>query len=395
MHSHKYIVSTWVYWSVLVFIASGAYPGIAEPPPAQQESLVSEDPAELAGGTSQWSVGYWTPWGTPRIPPERIEWGALTHVVYAWALVRPDGRLDLKTQELSTHARKLVSVAHAHDVEAVLGIGQSYWTGQTENLPEAARKHRSRLVDGIMDVVERYDFDGVDLDWEPFNPEKDGESMRLLAADLRQRLGKRTLSAAAIVTDYRFWGKAHSDFDRVAVMTYDLTGLWNPYSWHNSALYSPGGSSRIPISQPLESDVWSIDLAVRRFTQSGVPGGKLSIGLPFFGYEWSGGGISEPGQHWDRTPTIRQVTFQALDARINPASYRWDSEARVPYVSFSRPAAAGERFLTYDNEQSIVEKVRYAKSHRLGGWIIWELAGDYFPSRRPTQPLLTAVKNAK
>ena len=39
--------------------------------------------------------------------------------------------------------------------------------------------------------------------------------------------------ADAIVSDYRYWGSVTTYFDRINIMTYDLTGTWNPYSWHN------------------------------------------------------------------------------------------------------------------------------------------------------------------
>jgi chitinase len=341
-----------------------------------------------------WSLGYWTPWGDPPLPPDRIEWRGLTHVVHAWALVRPNGTLDLSTQRVSPDARRLVSAAHANGVKALLGVGQPYWTGQTRNLPEAASRHRSALVDEIVAVMEAYGFDGVDLDWEPFSPAADGSAMRLLAADLRERLGKRPLSAAAIITDYEYWGKVHGYFDRIGVMTYDMAGTWSPYSWHSAALYHRRESRLSSLWESLTADVWSIDLAVQRFTTAGVPRSKLSIGIPFYGTEWSGSGLTAPRQTWVRKPVLRKVSYQKLEGRIRGEDSRWDDVARVPYLTLPDADNRNASFLSYDDERSIAEKVRYAKSNRLGGWIIWELPGGYFPRKKPTQPLLEAVRLA-
>ncbi|MBI2063370.1 MAG: glycoside hydrolase family 18 protein [Candidatus Yanofskybacteria bacterium] len=323
----------------------------------------------------QWSVGYWTPWGNPAISPSQIEWGGLTHVVHWAALVQPDGSLDLNTQLISSDGPALISAARSKDVKVLLGIAQPFWQGQTNNLPQAATQNRAALVNNIMNAVDTYGFDGVDLDWEPFDSGANGQAMQSLAMDLRIRLGTKILSTTAIVTDYTYWGSVHSYFDRISVMTYDLTGTWNPYSWHNSALYDPDGM------------VWSVDLAVSRFTANGVPIGKLSIGIPFFGYDWIGGDITGPQQIWSSLSTLKQIYYQGLFSLITEQNYQWDSLAKVPYLN-------GGRFLTYDDARSVTEKVNYAKNRGLGGWIIWELSGDYIPSQNPNQPLLAAIKNA-
>jgi chitinase len=301
---------------------------------------------------------------------------ALTHIVHWGALVNADGSLNLDYQRVTADAPTLVSAAHAAGVKAILGVIQPYWLGQRTNFQQAATSNRAALVDNIMRVADTYGFDGVDLDWEPFNPASDGPAMNALAADLKARLGTRTLTVAATVTEYQYWGSAHGPFDRVNVMTYDLTGTWNAYSWHNAALFAS------------DSMVWSVDLAVKRFTAAGVPAAKLGIGIPFYGWQWSGGGITGPNQHWSSNPSTSQVYYQQLASMITPQNSRWDSTAMVPYLSDSNS------FVTYDNEQSIAAKIGYAKSNGLGGWIIWNLGGDYFPSQNPKHPLLTAVKNA-
>ncbi|HEX4996611.1 MAG TPA: glycosyl hydrolase family 18 protein, partial [Terriglobia bacterium] len=304
---------------------------------------------------------------------DQIQWGGLTHVIYAWALVQPNGTLDLDTQQVAANAPALVAAAHAHGVKALLGVGQPFWLGQTGNLQQAANSYRSTLTSNIMSVVNTYGFDGVDIDWRPFNTGTDGPASSLLGADLRALLGSRILTASAIVTDSAYWGTAYKVFDRVHIITYALTGTWNPYSWHNAALYDP------------DNQVWSVDLAVRRFTQAGVPASTLTIGIPFFGFMWTGGGITGPQQYWSGTPTITEQTYQALAPSINSGAYRQDSLARVPYLTSSGS------FLTYDDEWSIKQKMDYVAEQGIGGWTIWELSGDYLPSQSPNQPLLASI----
>src|SRR5262249_17268696 len=115
---------------------------------------------------------------------------------------------------------------------------------------------------------------------------------------------------------------------------------------------------------------------------------KLGIGIPFYGYQWTGGGVTAPYQHWTSNPSINQTNYNSFAASLSSGTYGWDSTAHVPYISGSHS------FLTSDNEQSITDKINYVKSSGLGGWIIWNISTDYMPGQNPAHPLLTAVKNA-
>lgn len=339
----------------------------------------------------QWSLGFWTPWGKQPLPITEIHWSALTHIAHAWAIVRADGTLDLDLQRVAIDAPALVAQAHAHGVKALLAVAQPYWTGDTSSLNTATNTNLNALADNLLRAVNTYGFDGLDIDWEPFQPSGNGPGMKRLLSALRSRLGARILSADAIVTDSAFWGTVIGDLDRLTVMTYDLTGTWNPYSWHNAALFSP------------DATVFSVDSAVWKFTDKGVPPNKINIGIPFFGYVWSDSSVSGPGQHWDREPKLTQTYYQALVAQgllppgmLLPATtFHRDLQARVPYLSIPANADHTTQFITYDDAESVTEKVAFARGHSLGGWTLWELRADYLPGQTPNQPLLDAVDSAR
>jgi chitinase len=331
-----------------------------------------------AAVAQQWSMGYWNGWSAP---VSGIDWGAVTHVIHWSALVQPDGTLDVTTENVAASAPTVVAAGHAAGRKVLLSLMQPGWTGQTTNFQQAITGNNAALVSNIMKLVNTYGYDGIDIDWEPFSSSTNGAALTALASALRTQLGTKILTVAAITADYQYWGTAHTPFDRVNVMTYDLTGLWNPFSWHNAALY---GSNQ----------VWSIDLAVNRFENSGVPGTKLGIGIPFYGWKWTGGGITGPNQNWSSTPSLQQISYKDFASQINSQSYKWDSSAQVPYLSVNTGSPSSDQFLTYDNAQSIAAKVNYAKDHNLGGWIIWEMTADYVPAQTPSYPLLEAVKNA-
>jgi chitinase len=326
----------------------------------------------------QWSIGYWPQFGTP-IPVSKIQWDGLTHVVQGEALVNTDGTLDLSSFHFAANAPQLLAAAHSANVKVLVGLEEAYWWGQTNNLQQAVTTHLAELVSNVANLVNTYGFDGIDIDWEPFDPLTNGPAMTTFLQALRAKLPQTVITASAEVNHYAYWGTPAKYLDRINVMTYDMAGLWDKYSWHNSALYANS------------SDVWSVDLAVQRFTKGGVPAAKLGIGIPFYGYQWIGGGIWGPNQYWSPAPDRQQIAYNQMFSRINTQNVRWDFTAQVPYLTND---AGTPSFLSYDDEKSIAAKVNYAKNMGLGGWIIWQLSLDYFPDRNPQHPLMTAIRNA-
>jgi chitinase len=228
-----------------------------------------------------------------------------------------------------------------------------------------------------MTVVETYGYDGVDVDWESGF---DATEMKWLLAALRNRLGSRILTADAVAGSPQavYWADLHYYVDRVNIMTYDLGGYWDPFSWFNAAL-----------SGPPDNSVWSVELAVARFMDAGTPASKLNIGIPFYGYIYSGGTITGPRETYTQPlPSRRQIKYSEISGDYDVSSATYDITARVPWL------ATTEGWINFENAQSVTEKVSYAQRNGLGGFIIWALDSDYNPNARVAHPLLNAVQQA-
>ncbi len=310
----------------------------------------------------QWSMGYWNT-VAPYCPMVDMTWSGLTHVIHWAATVLSDGTLNLSnlsSRTFTTDAQELIAAAHAQGVKVVLGLAQGDYTN-------AVNLHRPALVANIMNIVNQYGYDGVDLDWE-------GGTVNVgqLANDLRVALGPtRSLTAAAIVTGYNYWGTVQSPFDRINVMTYDMYET-SPSVWFNSALNGPATDA-----------VWSVELAKRRYLAGGVPASKLGIGLAFYGQYWPN--ITSPTQP---APNPSQMRYTSIAPLVPQRQYSYDFLARVPTIS--QPG-----LISYDNEQSLTEKVQYVKNNALGGWVIWNINMGYFPSAPVKNPLLSAIAAAR
>jgi chitinase len=317
-------------------------------------------------------MGFRTPWGTD--PLSDLNWKALTHVIQVGVEPQTNGGLIYSDTLFNTKARDLIATAHQNHVKVLLNV----WSAPGSDFTNAITLHLPVLVNNILGVVASYGYDGVDLDWEAgFNP----TAMGSLLSALRSALGTGlllTADACVGTEDALYWASLNHYLDRVNVMTYDLGGFWDPYSWFNSALYGPSDNS-----------VWSVQLAVARFLAAGTPAAKLNIGIPFYGYSYVGGGITGPRQAYGNPfPTRSQIKYQDIIANYAASPVTFDGTAGQPWL------AIANGWVTFDNPQSVQEKVAYARSNQLGGVFIWALDKDWLPNQTPRHPLLAAVQQA-
>ena len=187
-----------------------------------------------------------------------------------------------------------------------------------------------------------------------------------------------------------------SQFDQINIMTYDLSGPYEGWvTWFNSPIYD--GGYRFPSTGGL---VPSVDGAVSNFITNGVAPAKLGIGLPFYGYIWTGGpGVTGPRQSWptNSVPTVSTPTYATImNSYYQSNNYHWDTNAQAAYLGITNTPAAKDDFISYDDPHTAQAKVSYARNHGLGGIMIWELSEDYFPNQPVGQrtPLVQTLKQS-
>lgn len=345
--------------------------------------------------SSQWSVGYYLPWaqdGSPLLPVTAIQWRGLTHIILSSALVNADGTVD--SSGIARFIHPVVTAAHAHHVKALLSleaVSPTYFNAAIEN-------HLNALVRNIAAAVSASEFDGLDVDWEPaaaFNASRSNAAdMTTLAKALRTALGSKIMTVFAGSTQASYYVTVANLFDRLQLATYAQSCNWRGFGWYNSALYI-GAASKSDCSYS------TLDQAAKAYIDAGVPAGKISLGLGFYGLKYTGGilasdsmrGISSPIQIWQsgRSPTVTELAYDAIVPMIAASNYHWDSTAMVPYINHRGTTSSGDWYITYDNPESITDKVQYCVNRNLGGWFIWWIGGDWLPGGSHPHPLLDAV----
>ncbi len=242
-------------------------------------------------------------------------------------------------------------------------------------------------------IVDEYKLDGIDIDWEypcisiagiGASPE-DKENFTRLLGEIRQELDRdaqeRYLLSIAGGGDSYYTrctelGKACEYLDYVQLMSYDLRGGFSLQSGHHTNLYS----------NQADLQKVSTDEGVKAYLEAGVPKEKLIIGAAFYSRWWKG--VADVNHGWmqhAREAGVYGPDFGELEEQyVNKNGYTryWDDEAKAPYLF------DGNTFISYDDEQSLAEKVKYAKEKGLAGVMFWEYKCD------PTHTLIQALSNA-
>lgn len=315
----------------------------------------------------------------------RIGAEKLTHINYAFAKVSPAGEVVIDSAAPRHFAQLQTLKAGNPKLKIILSIGG--WGADNFSLAAFNRPMRDTFATTAIDLLQQYALDGLDLDWEyPGQPgpgilflEEDKQNFTALLKLLRERLDalsaargrtgadRYTLSIATAGGPYfehTEMDRLHSYVDWINIMTYDFAGEWSKATAHHSGLYT-GGRPDLP----------SAEAFVKQHLAAGIPSRKLILGVPFYGRAWCGvsgidEGLHQPVEEYEGTLPYEVLARDYIDK--GGFSRRWDQAAHAPFL-FNPSTGV---FITYDDPESLREKVRFVKRNHLGGLMYWEHSED-------------------
>lgn len=267
--------------------------------------LASQPNATAAAAKSPFPViGYFPSWTGASVG--QIQFRNLTQVNYSFIGPTMAGGI---TDPVAPLLSELVAKAHKQNVKVGVAIG-GWNNGNTAEFEKIGSKPmlRARFVGHVMDLVDLYRLDVIDIDWE-FPNAGSADGYAALMSELGEALHKqgKLLSTAVIAKDDFNGAYIHKEvfgaIDFLNIMAYD----WN---WADHA--KPHSSFELA------------DSSLAYWLQRGCPKEKALLGLPFYGrypetpYRDLVG--REPGicdkdlvgtVHYNGRPTIRRKTEMA------------------------------------------------------------------------------------
>jgi chitinase len=334
-------------------------------------------------------MGYYASWQPDMYPVASIEWSGMTHIAMAFYTPDSSGKLSLMGGNPQL-ALDLVAAAHQHGVKAIASLGGA--DSATSFKQATASGVISTFVTNLAALAKNVGYDGFDVDWEPLDTADEPVAIDL-ANRLRAAVSGTTLTIPIGIININLgaglsnYASIASAYDQLNIMSYGVSGAWSGWkSWHSSPIYQQDSATPV-----------SIDSTVQLYLAAGVPKRKLGIGIGFYGLCYSPP-VTGPDQALNGSTLVASdgaISYAAIMNNYYSASARkWDSLARVPYLSFATAHAPdGCGYISYDDEQSVAEKAAYVKSNGLGGVIQWELNEGFLQNAAAGQqnPLLVAI----
>ncbi|KAF9395356.1 hypothetical protein CPC16_008589 [Podila verticillata] len=370
----------------------------------------TENPAEvpIRRLTEKMVVAYWTDWTSGSMSPEAIPFDKVTHINYAFAIVRPDFRPVFETDYLLS---RVVREAHAKGVKVLMSIGG--WTGSQYFSPLAATQQgRKIFIDGAVQFVQDYNLDGIDIDWEypgrlgstcnAFDEKNDANNFLILLQELRAAFSEMPrgdqleISLATRIVPFDGPNGQLTDVSEFAkvvnhinVMAYDINGPWGSVTGANA---------------PFAGDGLTYEGGASAWINAGFPAEQINMGVPFYGrslitkkdmsdsrtmavpfYSRVPMGDNNDGLWTD--PCEKTVAYSGvwkfrnlreqgvIDAQGNaraPWIRNFDEDSMTPWLFNPQT----KQFISYDDRESLKMKVDYAKEKNLGGMMLWAINQD-------------------
>lgn len=329
-------------------------------------------------------VGYVFPDGAS-LQSGQVSARGLTRINYAFANLQ-NGDVVLGFPQDAANLKVLTALRQQNPaLQILLSVGGWSWSA---HFSDAALTEQSRqiFIASALDLIKRYDLDGLDVDWEypgqrgagnTFRSE-DKQNFTLLLKELRQAFHEESsqshkklyLTIAAEAADdylqHTDMSQVQSYVDTVNLMAYDY--------------YMPGpdhitGNLAPLFASPADPKHASAEASVQAYEKAGVPAEKIALGVPFYGRVWR----EVPGRNHGlfqhgKPGTNAQVTYDTIKSTMLGHGFIrfWDATSLVPYLYNPQERV----FVAYEDSKSLAAKCRYVRKNNLAGVMFWQYSDD-------------------
>lgn len=312
-------------------------------------------------------------------------------IYYSFIVPKSDGSVSFQDASYMKEVRELRN-HNVRIIGCVNGVGSD--TSQAFKTITASSSLRAKFVNNLMNLVEQYNLDGLDLDWEAVSESLTpvASQYNLLCEELRNEMNKRQdeggtpylLTMAVPASSYgtaedRFDFKTLNKYlDYINIMSYDLNN--SAKATHLSPLYTSSYDNGYG---------FSASYGVSRISSLGFDKNKLIIGCAGYGKAYkvtsSGGAYPALGTSgtltkisgYDGSFASGTVYGSVINQLINSGKYTlYTEKTKTGLVVGSYLYSSTDKiFITFDSKEAVMAKYEYAYENGLG-MMCWAYTED-------------------
>ena len=274
----------------------------------------------------------------------------VTQINYAFGLVDTNSFDQINILNEPRFAKIAALKKTNPEIKILLSIGG--WAAGGFSEMAANDSTRKLFAADCKHIVDYYQIDGIDVDWEyPSSSEagiasspNDIDNFTLLLKDIREAIGNDKMLTIATIADalYVDFPAVIDYLDMVNIMAYDIA---RP-PFHHAPLYRSQYAGRITTHEAVDAHL-----------NAGVPADKLVLGIPLYGH-----GID----------SLPDYTYYGDIMQLKDYTFHWDDSAKVPYMTDKN----GKFALCYEDTNSVAIKANYVLDRDLKGIMYWEYTLD-------------------
>ncbi|KXJ85581.1 glycoside hydrolase superfamily [Microdochium bolleyi] len=314
-----------------------------------------------------------------------------THLYYTFANINPDSfAVELRPQDNETLVREFTALGKKkkNSTSSTTG-GLQTWiavggggfsatgssTATTWSDMVSTDENRKAFITSLVDFMDEYSFQGVDLDWEyPGSAangglSQDTEKLVRLVKDMRSVFGDKYGVSMVIPPDKSYL----VNYDLVAMEPYVDSFGFMAYDLH---VASPEGGK-----VQAHADIREIRDTMTPLWSAGIDPAKINLGLPYYGrgftltnktcsdLDCSYKGPSVPGNCAQSSGIMMLSEIQDLLDEGTAKS------STIPNVMMKKLTWSNQ-WVAYDDEETMKQKTAWADETCLGGVMYWSVDQD-------------------
>ncbi|KAI7241261.1 glycoside hydrolase family 18 protein [Hortaea werneckii] len=257
---------------------------------------------------------------------------------------------------------------------------QNYFSDMASTHP-----NRQKFISSLIDYLEKYALDGVDIDWEyPAALDRGGRpedtnNFVLLASEIREAFDRHNPGWEATITiPTSYWYMRGFDLPGLQkyvsyfnLMSYDLHGGWDKHNEFTGP-YLEG-----------HTNITEIDNGLDLLWRNDVKPENVVMGFAFYGRSFTmadtscstpdGCKFSTTGRPGDCSTTSGILLYEEVVSRNTSLDVHtvYDKKSTVKYNVFD-----GDQWISYDDAESFADKKKFMSGRCLSGLMIWALDQD-------------------